>query len=126
METYKENIEKETVDNTDYRRVVFTGDKMQLVLMSLKPNEEIPKEVHHEIEQFIRIESGKATAYVAGKEYNLEDDDCIIIPAETEHQIVNASDSEELKLYSIYASPEHPKGTIHKTKAEADAAEHHH
>ncbi len=123
---YKENIESETTDNTDYRRVVFTGEKMQLVLMSLKPGEDIPNEVHTGIDQFIRIEKGHAKAVVDGKEYMLEHDDAIIIPAGKEHQIFNTSETEELKLYSIYADPEHPDGTIHKTKAEADADEHHH
>lgn len=124
--TYKKNIEKETLENTDYRRVVFTGKKIQMVLMSLKGGEEIPAEVHDGIDQFIRIEKGKATAYVDGETFELEDDDAIIIPAGKEHRVVNASDSEDLKLYSIYADPEHPDGTVHKTKAEADADEHHH
>lgn len=126
IEVYNTNIEKETLENTDYRRVVFTGKKIQLVLMSLGPNEEIPKEVHHDIDQFIRIESGNAIANVAGKSYELKDDDCIIIPAETEHQIINSSSGNSLKLYSIYAEPEHAPGTVHKTKDDADSAEHHH
>lgn len=124
--TFKTNIEKDTLENTDYRRVIFTGEKIQLVLMSLKGGEDIPKEIHNGIDQFIRIEKGKATATVDGETFELENDDVIIIPAGKEHQIINASDSEDLKLYSIYAEPEHPEGTIHKTKAEADAAEHEH
>ena len=126
--TFKTNIEKDTIENTDYRRVIFTGEKVQLVLMSLKPGEDIPEEIHTGIDQFIRIDAGKATAYVDGKTYELEDGDCIVIPAGKKHRIVNSSDSEDLKLYSIYAPPEHPDGTIHKTKAEADKyeQEHHH
>lgn len=124
--TFKTNIEKDTLENTDYRRVIFTGEKMQLVLMSLKGGEDISKEVHNGIDQFIRIEKGKANAVVDGQEFQLEEDDVIIIPAGKEHQIINASNSEELKLYSIYAEPEHPDGTIHKTKAEADSDEHEH
>jgi mannose-6-phosphate isomerase-like protein (cupin superfamily) len=124
--TFKTNIEEDTLQNEYYRKVVYTGEKMQLVLMSLKGGEEIPSEVHTGIDQFIRIESGEAIAYVDGETYELKDDDCIIIPSGKEHRIVNQSDSQELKLYSIYADPEHKDGTIHKTKEEADADEHHH
>lgn len=126
METYKANIERETMDNEFYRKVIFTGKKMQLVLMSLKPGEEIPEEVHHGIDQFIRVEFGRAVAYVDGKEYELSEDDAIIIPSDKKHRIVNVSGSDELKLYSIYAEPEHKPGTIHKTKEEADKAHHTH
>lgn len=124
--TFKTNIEKDTLENTDYRRVIFTGEKMQLVLMSLKGGEEIPKEIHTGIDQFIRIEKGQATAFIDGETFELEDDDAIIIPSGKEHRIVNKSQTQELKLYSIYAEPEHKDGTIHKTKAEADATEHDH
>ncbi|MFW5852631.1 MAG: cupin domain-containing protein [Nanoarchaeota archaeon] len=129
MKEYTSNIEKETLENEYYRKVLFTGTKMQLVVMSLTGGEEIPSEVHHDIDQFLRIENGDAMVRVDGNEHNLSDDDVIIIPAGTEHYVKNTSDSEDLKLYSIYATPEHADGTIHKTKAEADAAEaeeHHH
>ena len=126
MEPYKVNIEKETKENLDYRRVLFTGQKMQLVVMSLKPGEDIPLEVHNNIDQFIRVEIGQAYVKIGDKEFNLKDDDVVIIPAGTEHYVKNTSETEDLKLYTIYASPEHPEGTVQKTKAEADAAEHEH
>ncbi len=126
MEPYNANIEKETKENLDYRRVLFTGQKMQLVVMSLKPGEDIPLEVHNNIDQFIRVESGQAYVKIGDKEFNLKDDDVVIIPAGTEHYVKNVSETEDLKVYTIYASPEHPEGTVQKTKAEADAAEHGH
>ncbi len=126
MEPYKVNIEKETKENLDYRRVLFTGQKMQLVVMSLKPGEDIPLEVHNNIDQFIRVEIGQAYVKIGDKEFNLKDDDVVIIPAGTEHYVKNTSETEDLTLYTIYASPEHPEGTVQKTKAEADAAEHEH
>lgn len=123
--TYTTNIEKETLNNEHYRKVLHTGKKLQLVIMSLKPGEDIPLETHHDIDQFIRIEQGEARITISGEKHTLHDDDVIIIPAGSEHYVENIGE-EELKLYSIYAGPEHPDGTIHKTKAEADVAEHHH
>ncbi|MFC1648125.1 cupin domain-containing protein [Nanoarchaeota archaeon] len=122
---YKADIEKETLENEDYRRILHTGKMMQLVVMSLKPGEEIPAEVHHDIDQFFRVEKGKALIRVDDEKYELKDDDIIIIPAGTEHQVLNTGE-DDLKLYTIYTPPEHPDGTVHKTKAEADADEHHH
>lgn len=98
---------------------------MQLVVMNLKAGEDIPEEVHHDIDQFIRVEHGNAMVRIDDEEHNLFDDDVVIIPAGTKHYVKNTGDG-ELKIYSIYATPEHEPGTIHKTKAEADAAEHHH
>jgi mannose-6-phosphate isomerase-like protein (cupin superfamily) len=126
MAAFKTNIEKDTLENTDYRRVIFTGKKIQLVLMTLKGGQDIPKEVHNGIDQFIRIESGKARAEVGEETFELNEDDIIIIPSGTYHRICNASETEDLKLYSIYAEPEHKDGTIHKTKEEADASSHEH
>jgi len=123
---YMTDIEKDTLENVYYRKVLFTGEKMQLVVMSLKPGEDIPLEVHNGIDQFIRVEEGEALVKVAGEEFNLTDDDIIIIPAGNEHYVKNTSAGKDLKIYVIYATPEHPPETIHKTKAEADAAEHHH
>jgi len=125
MDGFTINIEKETVKNEFYRKVIYTCKKMQLVLMSLKPGEDIPVEVHHDIDQFIRIEKGKALVRINDEEFNLKEDDVVIIPAEHEHYVKNTGDN-DLKLYSIYATPEHAPGTIHKTKEEADAAEHKH
>ena len=93
--------------------------------MNLKVGEDIPEEVHHNIDQFIRIETGTAFVRIDGQEFNLKDDEIIIIPAASKHYVKNSGDR-ELKLYSIYATPEHPDGTIHKTKAEADAYEEEH
>ncbi|MFH1276164.1 MAG: cupin domain-containing protein [Candidatus Woesearchaeota archaeon] len=120
---YTTNIEKETLDNENYRKVLFTGTKIQLVVMSLKLGEDIPMEVHHETDQFLRIEAGKAYVKIGDEEFNLKDDDIVIVPAGQQHYVKNTG-NKELKLYSIYTPPEHAEGTIHKTQAEADAAEH--
>ena len=125
MKPYKTNIEKETLENENYRKVLYTGAKMQLVVMTLKPGEDIPSEVHDEIDQFIRVEEGSAYVKVGEDEFKLEDDDIIIIPAGTEHYVKNTGEG-ALKLYSIYTPPEHEDGTVHATKEEADTAEHHH
>jgi len=128
MEPYKANIEDETLGNDYYRKVLFTGSKMQLVAMSLKVDDDIPMEVHPHIDQFIRVEKGEALVKVDGKEFSLKDDDVVIIPAGSEHYVKNTSSTEELKIYTIYATPEHPEGTIHKTREEALKAhdeEHH-
>jgi mannose-6-phosphate isomerase-like protein (cupin superfamily) len=126
MNGYSTNIEKDTLENEYYRKVLFTGKKMQLVVMSLKPGEDIPLEVHDDIDQFIRIEEGEALIKVGEEEFNLKDDDVVIIPAGNEHYVKNTSADKDLKVYTIYATPEHAPEAIHKTKAEADAAEHHH
>lgn len=126
MKSYSTNIETSTIENKYYRKVLYTSKKMQLVVMSLKPGEEIPEEVHEDIDQFIRIEEGQATAIIGEQKFNLKDDDVIIIPAGKKHYVKNISADKDLKLYSIYTPPEHPEGTIHKTKEEADAAEHEH
>ena len=125
---YVNNIEKDTLENENFRKVLFTGPNSQLVVMSLAPGEDIGMEVHSDVDQFIRIESGSAKAILNGKEYEMEDDFAVVIPAGTEHNIVNTSDTVQLKLYTIYTPPEHPEGTIHKNKLEAieDEKEHHH
>lgn len=113
---YIVNIEKETLENNDYRRVLYTSEHSQLVLMNLQPGEEIGKEIHH-LDQFIRIEQGSATAILNGQEHALEDDFAVVIPAGVEHNVINTG-SEELKLYSVYSPPEHLDGTVHPTKAD--------
>lgn len=122
---YKANIEKETLENDNYRKVLHTGKQMQLVVMSLKPGEDIPMEVHNETNQFFRIEQGEALVKISGEDYNLKEDEVIIVPAGAEHYVKNVGEK-DLKLYTIYAPPEHPDGTVHKTKEEADAAGHEH
>jgi mannose-6-phosphate isomerase-like protein (cupin superfamily) len=94
--------------------------------MALQPGEEIGMEVHHDIDQFLRIEAGTGKAVLDGKEYSLEDGSAVVVPAGVEHNFINTSKDQPLKLYTIYTPPEHPDGTVHATKAEADAAEHHH
>lgn len=126
MKAYVGNIEKDTVENTNFRKVLFTGPNSQLVVMELKPGEDIGAEVHPDIDQFIRIEEGEGKAVLDGEESILEDDFAVVIPAGVKHNIVNTSDSEVLKLYTIYSPPEHADGTIHETKEEALEDDHHH
>jgi len=126
MKGFTANIEKETKENNFYRKVLHTGAHMQLVVMSLKVGEDIPMEVHPEIDQFIRVEEGHAQVIIDGEEAELKDDDVVIIPAGSKHYVKNLSEKDDLKLYSIYTPPEHAPETVHKTKAEADAAEHDH
>jgi mannose-6-phosphate isomerase-like protein (cupin superfamily) len=116
MKGYITNIEKDTLENTDYRRVLYTSKNSQLVLMNIQPGDEIGSEVH-ELDQFIRIEQGSAKAILDGIEHEMSDDFAVVIPAGTDHNIINTGDN-ELKLYSIYSPPEHKDGTIHPTKAE--------
>jgi len=124
MKAYFGNIEKETLENNNFRKVLFTGPQSQLVVMSLKPGEEIGKEIHDNHDQFIRIEEGKAEVIVDGETRVLNDDEVVVIPAGAEHNVINASEAKDLKLYTIYSPAEHPEGTVHQTKAEADQAEH--
>jgi mannose-6-phosphate isomerase-like protein (cupin superfamily) len=113
------NIEEDTVENTDFRRVLYTGENLQLVLMSLKPGEEIGEEVHEKIDQFFRFEAGTGKAIVNGEEYDVEDGDSVIIPAGSNHNIINTGE-EDLKLYTIYAPPHHKDGIVFSTKEEAE------
>ena len=110
MNLNKGNIENLTIKNKYYRKVISTTKNMQLVLMSLKPLEEIGKEKHKHTTQFIRIESGKCIAIIGNKKYKLYDDDFIIIPPNTSHNIINSSRTKRLQLYTIYTPPEHTDG----------------
>jgi mannose-6-phosphate isomerase-like protein (cupin superfamily) len=125
MRGYITNIEEETVKNDYYRKVLFTAKHSQLVLMSLRPGEEIGEEVH-ELDQFIRFEAGEGTVVLDGESRRVVDGFAVVIPAGTRHNVVNSSSGKELKLYSIYSPPEHKHGTLHKTKKEADADPDHH
>ncbi len=126
MDAYFDHIEKLTEKNANFRQVLFTGQYCQLVLMSLKPGEEIGNEVHPQVDQFFRIEKGKAKFVLNDREEILASDgDAVVVPAGTWHNVINASNSDELKLYTIYSPPNHPAGTIHATKADAMAAEAH-
>ena len=123
MVGYVTNIENDTLENDDYRRVLFTGRNTQLVLMTLQPGEEIGKEIHEEHDQFIRIESGTGSVILNGEKHRLADGVAVVIPAGVEHNVVNTSRDEPLRLYTLYSPPEHPDGTVHKTKQD-EPAEH--
>ena len=118
MTGYVINIEEKTLENNYFREVLFTTDKSQLVVMALKPGEEIGMETHPEHDQFIRIESGTGKAIMNGEEHEITDGSAIVVPAGTQHNVINTSEV-EMKLYTIYTPPEHKQGTIHKTKEEA-------
>ncbi len=126
MTGYVGNIEKETLKNNYFRQVLFTGEHTQLVVMCLQPGEEIGSEVHETIDQFFRIEEGEGKfVFNQTEEHIVHDGDAVIVPAGTFHNVINNSKTEKLKLYTLYSPPNHPAGTVHKTKAEADAAEEH-
>lgn len=124
MKGFVADIEKLTTENADFRRVLYTGHNLQLVLMAIPPGEEIGEEVHDDRDQFFRVEQGKGEVLIDGNRSKIEDDDAIIVPAGACHNVVNTGD-EPLKLYTVYGPPEHRDGTVHKTKAEADAADEH-
>ncbi len=120
---YVGNIEATTEQNSFFRQVIYTGKHAQLVVMSLKPGEEIGMEVHETVDQFFRIEMGEGKVIMNGEENVFSAGFGIIVPAGTQHNVINTSQTEELKLYTIYSPPNHPDGTIHKTKEEAVKAE---
>jgi mannose-6-phosphate isomerase-like protein (cupin superfamily) len=120
---YVGKIEELTLQNTNFRQVLYTGKHAQLVVMCLQVGEDIGSEVHETVDQFFRIESGSAKVVMNGEEAFVGDGDAFIVPAGTTHNVVNVGQS-PLKLYTIYSPPNHPEGTIHATKADAQAAEH--
>jgi mannose-6-phosphate isomerase-like protein (cupin superfamily) len=120
MKGYKSSIESDTKGNTDFRRVVFTGKYSQLVLMSLKPLEEIGMEVHEKVDQFFRFEEGQGKVIIDGVKYNVKDGDAVIVPAGANHNVINTSETSDLKLYTIYSPPEHKDGTVEHFKASID------
>ena len=129
MSGFYTQIEAETLKNNFFRKVLFTGSNSQLVLMALQPNEDIGSEAHPENDQFFRFEAGEGKVMIGSDEYMVKDGDSVVIPAGTEHNVINTSDQEMLKMYTIYSPSHHPDGTVHQTKAEAvaaEAAEHHH
>lgn len=123
MAGYKGNLEKDTIANTFFRHVIYTAPHSQLVLMCLKPSEEIGMEVHPDNDQFLRFEDGDWKAIISDEEFSGSSGDCVIVPAGCYHNIINTSSEKELKLYTVYSPAHHPDGTIHKTKEEAEAAE---
>lgn len=114
------NIEEEALENENYRRVLYTSKHSQLVLMCLKPGQEIGMEVHPDNDQFFRIEKGQGKCVIDGNEYDLADGAAIVVPAGSRHNVINTSDSDELKLYTIYSPAHHKDGTIRATKKEAE------
>ncbi len=125
MKPYVQNIEQETLSNDNFRKEVFTGKHLQMTVMSIPVGGDIGLETHSHTDQFLRVEAGQGRAILDGVEYEVLDDFAIIIPAGTEHNVVNTGDV-PMKLYSIYTPPEHPSGTIDKTQADAIAREHDH
>lgn len=120
MKGFHENIENLTLENSNFRKVLYTAKNMQLVLMSLQPKEDIGMEVHPDNDQFFRFESGKGECIIDGNVYSVEDGSAIIIPAGAEHNIINTSDTEALKMYTIYAPPHHKDQIVRATKKEAE------
>ena len=126
MTGYVGPIEEQTMKNEYFRQVLYTGKYTQLVVMCLKAGEEIGNEVHPDVDQFFRIEEGEANFIFNGKEEHLvHAGDAVVVPAGTYHNVINNSPTKKLQLYTLYSPPNHPDGTIHKSKAEAEAAEEH-
>lgn len=116
MKGYKNNIEKLTEENNYFRQVLYTGKHSQLVVMALKPLEEIGMEIHEDNDQFFRFESGVGKVLIDGNEYEVKDGDAVVVPSGAEHNVINTSETEPLKLYTIYSPPHHEDKTVHQTK----------
>ena len=123
MKGFKSNIEEDTLANSNFRKVLYTSKHSQLVLMSLKPNEEIGEETHPDNDQFFRIEAGHGKCIIDGNEYQIEDGDAIVVPAGAKHNIINADNETELKMYTIYSPAHHKDGIVRATKKEAEQDE---
>jgi len=124
MKGYTGNIEEISRENTDFRRVLYTSKHSQLVVMSLLPGEDIGEEVHP-LDQFLRVEQGTGKAVLDGIEHEIRDGSAIVVPAGTRHNIINTSSDAPMKLYTVYAPPEHRDQTVHRTKADAEMHEEH-
>lgn len=120
---FKQNIEEASVENSDFRRVLYTGAHCQIVLMSLKPGEDIGSEVHPDNDQFFRFEQGQGKVVINEASYEVGDGDAVIVPAGAEHNVINTSETEDLKLYTIYMPAHHKDGIVRATKEEAMANE---
>jgi len=121
MKGFKSNIEKDTLKNKNFRKVLYSASHCQLVLMSLKPKEEIGLETHKENDQFFRFEAGRGRVEIDGNKYTVKDGDAVIIPAGAKHNVINISATEDLKMYTIYSPPHHKDQIVRKTKEEAEA-----
>lgn len=119
------DIETETVKNTEFRRVLYTSKFSQLVLMSLKPGEEIGEEVHDDVDQFFRFEEGEGKVVIDNTEYKVKDGSAVVVPNGAKHNVINTSKTADLKLYTIYSPPEHRDAVVHKTREEAMADDEH-
>lgn len=124
MKGFVEDIEDLTEENGDFRRVLYTGKHLQLVLMALQPGEEIGEEVHEDHDQFFRIEKGKGEVWIDGERTKIKSDDAIIVPAGSKHNVVNTG-KKPLRLYTIYGPPDHKDGVVRKTKADAEGSKEH-
>jgi len=124
MKGYVGNIEEETKNNNNFRKVLYTAKNSQLVVMSIKAGEDIGEEVH-DLDQFIRIESGEGKAVLDDIEHDIKDDYAVVIPAGTKHNVINTSETEAMKLYTVYSPPEHRDGVVHATKEDAMADDEH-
>lgn len=124
MKGFVDDIDRLTVENKDFRRVLYTGKHLQLVLMSLRQGEEIGEEIHDDHDQFFRIEKGEGEVWIDGQRTKIKADDAIIVPAGARHNVINTGEK-KLKLYTVYGPPDHKDGIVHTTKAEAEAAEEH-
>ncbi|MEK7572598.1 MAG: cupin domain-containing protein [Patescibacteria group bacterium] len=125
MKGYKTNIEKDSLENENFRKVLYTAKYSQLVLMSLLPKEEIGFEIHSDRDQFFRFEEGMGKVFIDESEYDIKDGDVAIVPAGARHNVINTSTTEKLKLYTIYSPAEHIDGVIRETKQEAESQEEH-
>lgn len=123
MKGYKISIEKSTLENNSFRKVLYTSTHSQLVLMSLKPKEEIGAEIHHDNDQFFRFEGGHGKCIIDSNEYEIKDGDAIIVPAGAKHNIINTDDTKDLKMYTIYSPAHHKDGIIRRTKKDAETNE---
>lgn len=119
MHGYVANIERLSLDNDNFRKVLYTDKNSQLVLMSLLPHEEIGEEIH-DVDQFLRVEQGTGQAILNGESHDLMDGSVIIVPTGTKHNIINTGNN-AMKLYTLYMPPHHRDGVVHKTKAEGEA-----
>jgi mannose-6-phosphate isomerase-like protein (cupin superfamily) len=117
---FHSNIERDVMENSNFRKVLYTSTHLQLVLMTLKPGEEIGEEIHNANDQFFRFESGNGKCTINGTEYGVSDGDAIVVPAGAKHNVINTNSSGELKMYTIYTPPHHKDGIVRDTKAEAE------
>lgn len=123
MKGFKSAIEKDAIENSNFRKVLYTSKYSQLVLMSLRPNEEIGLETHTSNDQFFRVEAGHGKCVIDGHEHTLSDGDAVVVPAGAKHNVINTSGTEELKLYTIYSPPHHKDGIVRATKHDAETRE---